>query len=232
MRSGRIQHAPPPCWEPLCRSLAPGARAGPCTACSARHPRHPQTSPCAGATKTQYSRCTGSQTASTCSPAQQTRRCGAGTRQWGCRWGERKYGGAGWSDCCPGGGVVAPFVSPPPHLAAWSPSPLPGRARPQVKRVNEHGSFVNSCSPARRGLPMFVSGSDDKTIKVGTRDCAWAGGSGWGRGGSLHVLGAVALLGPARQSHACATGPPRGRPRRCTTCGKSGRCRPWRRRSW
>ncbi|KAF3660550.1 putative ion channel CASTOR-like isoform X1 [Capsicum annuum] len=30
----------------------------------------------------------------------------------------------------------------------------------------EHSSFVNSCCPARRGLPLIVSGSDDGTAKL------------------------------------------------------------------
>lgn len=29
-----------------------------------------------------------------------------------------------------------------------------------------HTSFVNACHPARRGLELVISGSDDKTIKI------------------------------------------------------------------
>ena len=36
----------------------------------------------------------------------------------------------------------------------------------QVKKWDEHQSFVNSCCPARRGTPLFVSGSDDGTAKL------------------------------------------------------------------
>jgi len=36
----------------------------------------------------------------------------------------------------------------------------------QVKKWAEHQGFVNACSPARRGHPLFVSGSDDGTAKI------------------------------------------------------------------
>jgi WD40 repeat protein len=39
----------------------------------------------------------------------------------------------------------------------------------QIKRVNEHTGIVNSVSTLRRGSPLFVSGGDDKAIKVGAR---------------------------------------------------------------
>lgn len=37
----------------------------------------------------------------------------------------------------------------------------------QVKKLSEHTSYVNSCCPLKRGPKLFVSGSDDKTVKVG-----------------------------------------------------------------
>ena len=36
----------------------------------------------------------------------------------------------------------------------------------QVKKWDEHQGIVNSCCPARRGNPLFVSGSDDGTAKI------------------------------------------------------------------
>lgn len=36
----------------------------------------------------------------------------------------------------------------------------------RIKKVTGHESFVNSCCPARRGPPLFVSGSDDGSIRV------------------------------------------------------------------
>nr|XP_043628243.1 U5 small nuclear ribonucleoprotein 40 kDa protein [Erigeron canadensis] len=36
----------------------------------------------------------------------------------------------------------------------------------QIKKMSEHSSFVNSCSPSRRGPPLVVSGSDDGTAKL------------------------------------------------------------------
>ena len=36
----------------------------------------------------------------------------------------------------------------------------------RVKKLRGHTSFVNSCSPARRGPQMLATGSDDGTIKV------------------------------------------------------------------
>jgi hypothetical protein len=49
----------------------------------------------------------------------------------------------------------------------------------QIKRVNEHTAIVNSVSTLRRGAPLFVSGSDDNTIKV--RRCRAGGTAGWRR---------------------------------------------------
>lgn len=39
-------------------------------------------------------------------------------------------------------------------------------AMKKIKKFTGHTSFVNSCSPARRGLDIVVSGSDDATAKV------------------------------------------------------------------
>ena len=36
----------------------------------------------------------------------------------------------------------------------------------RLKKMTGHTSFVNSCHPARRGLDLIISGSDDNTIKV------------------------------------------------------------------
>jgi len=36
----------------------------------------------------------------------------------------------------------------------------------RVKKLAEHTSFVNSCCPSQKGN-LLVSGSDDKTVKVG-----------------------------------------------------------------
>jgi Prp8 binding protein len=36
----------------------------------------------------------------------------------------------------------------------------------RIKRLKGHTLYVNSCSPARRGAPLIVSGSDDCTIRV------------------------------------------------------------------
>eukprot|EP00331_Platyophrya_macrostoma_P018403 CAMPEP_0176474438 /NCGR_PEP_ID=MMETSP0127-20121128/42980_1 /TAXON_ID=938130 /ORGANISM="Platyophrya macrostoma, Strain WH" /LENGTH=234 /DNA_ID=CAMNT_0017869781 /DNA_START=14 /DNA_END=718 /DNA_ORIENTATION=- len=36
----------------------------------------------------------------------------------------------------------------------------------KIKKFTGHTSFVNSCAPARRGLDIVVSGSDDATAKV------------------------------------------------------------------
>jgi len=36
----------------------------------------------------------------------------------------------------------------------------------QVKRLSEHTGVVNSCCPMHRGPELFVSGSDDGTVKV------------------------------------------------------------------
>jgi Prp8 binding protein len=46
-------------------------------------------------------------------------------------------------------------------VRAWD-----ARTGDQVKKSTEHDSFVNSVCPMRRGPPLFVSGSDDATIKV------------------------------------------------------------------
>ena len=35
-----------------------------------------------------------------------------------------------------------------------------------MKRMAEHSSYVNSCCPSRRGVPLVVSGSDDGTAKL------------------------------------------------------------------
>ena len=40
----------------------------------------------------------------------------------------------------------------------------------QVKKLTEHTNFVNSCCTLRRGPSLFVSGSDDASIKVGRGD--------------------------------------------------------------
>jgi WD40 repeat protein len=39
----------------------------------------------------------------------------------------------------------------------------------RIKRFKGHTSFVNSCSPARRGPELLASGSDDGSVKVGVR---------------------------------------------------------------
>jgi Prp8 binding protein len=36
----------------------------------------------------------------------------------------------------------------------------------QTKKMNEHSGIVNACSPARRGSPLLVSASDDRTARV------------------------------------------------------------------
>ena len=36
----------------------------------------------------------------------------------------------------------------------------------RVKKLKGHTSFVNSCSPSRRGVQLLATGSDDGTIKV------------------------------------------------------------------
>lgn len=36
----------------------------------------------------------------------------------------------------------------------------------QIKKLNEHDNFVNGVAPLRRGGPLFVTGSDDATVKV------------------------------------------------------------------
>ena len=35
-----------------------------------------------------------------------------------------------------------------------------------IRKLKGHGSFVNSCYPARRGPELICSGSDDGTVKV------------------------------------------------------------------
>mmetsp|Transcript_18742 Transcript_18742/g.30815 ORF Transcript_18742/g.30815 Transcript_18742/m.30815 type:complete len:340 (-) Transcript_18742:702-1721(-) len=36
----------------------------------------------------------------------------------------------------------------------------------RIKKLTDHGSYVNSCCPARRGPPVLVSGSDDNTART------------------------------------------------------------------
>ncbi|GFR43186.1 hypothetical protein Agub_g4178 [Astrephomene gubernaculifera] len=36
----------------------------------------------------------------------------------------------------------------------------------QIKKLGEHTGIVNSCCPLRRGAKMFVTGSDDNTVKL------------------------------------------------------------------
>eukprot|EP00884_Botryococcus_braunii_P019166 jgi/Botrbrau1/5933/Bobra.0366s0107.1 len=52
-------------------------------------------------------------------------------------------------------------ASPDKTVRAWDA--ITGQ---QVKKAAEHTNFVNSCCPLRHGPPMFVSGSDDATVKV------------------------------------------------------------------
>ncbi|KAG0470871.1 hypothetical protein HPP92_017571 [Vanilla planifolia] len=52
-------------------------------------------------------------------------------------------------------------ASPDKTLRAWDIE-----TGKQVKKMAEHSSFVNSCSPSRRGPPLVVSGSDDGTAKL------------------------------------------------------------------
>ncbi|KAK9061545.1 hypothetical protein SSX86_018727 [Deinandra increscens subsp. villosa] len=52
-------------------------------------------------------------------------------------------------------------ASPDKTLRAWDVE-----TGKQIKKMAEHSSFVNSCSPSRRGPPLVVSGSDDGTAKL------------------------------------------------------------------
>lgn len=52
-------------------------------------------------------------------------------------------------------------ASPDKTVRAWDA--ITGQ---QVKKAAEHTGFVNSCCPLRHGPPLFVSGSDDRTVKV------------------------------------------------------------------
>lgn len=53
-------------------------------------------------------------------------------------------------------------ASPDKTLRAWD-----AEVGIQVKKMAEHSNFVNTCCTLRRGAPLVVSGSDDKTAKVG-----------------------------------------------------------------
>lgn len=52
-------------------------------------------------------------------------------------------------------------ASPDKSLRAWD-----AQTGLQIKKMAEHDSFVNSCSPLRRGPPLLVSGSDDCSAKL------------------------------------------------------------------
>jgi Prp8 binding protein len=52
-------------------------------------------------------------------------------------------------------------ASPDKTLRAWDVET--GR---QIKKMNEHSSFINSCCPSRRDPPLLVSGSDYGTAKL------------------------------------------------------------------
>ena len=41
----------------------------------------------------------------------------------------------------------------------------------RVKKIKGHTSFVNSICPARRGVSLVATGSDDGTIKVWSISC-------------------------------------------------------------
>lgn len=41
----------------------------------------------------------------------------------------------------------------------------------RIKKLKGHSSFVNTCCPVRRGVPIVATGSDDGNIKVSM--CAW-----------------------------------------------------------
>lgn len=74
-------------------------------------------------------------------------------------------------------------ASPDKSLRAWD-----AQTGLQIKKMAEHDSFVNSCSPLRRGPPLLVSGSDDCSAKASPVSCLAAGS----------LQGALALC-----SHAC-----------------------------
>ncbi len=59
------------------------------------------------------------------------------------------------------GGQTLVTCSPDRSVRAWDAD-----AGVQIKRMEEHRSFVNSCCPAPRGPPLLVSGSDDCTVKL------------------------------------------------------------------
>ena len=52
-------------------------------------------------------------------------------------------------------------ASPDRSVRAWDV-----HSGEQVKKMQEHDNFVNSCCPLRRGPPLLVSGSDDGSAKV------------------------------------------------------------------
>jgi Prp8 binding protein len=79
----------------------------------------------------------------------------------------------------------------------------------QIKRLNEHTAVVNSVSTLRRGAPLFVSGGDDNTIKVG------AGGQRAGGGGGRELRAGRAAAGcRGQRGRGAAASLPRGTPRR------------------
>ena len=59
------------------------------------------------------------------------------------------------------GGEKLVSCSPDKTVRAWD-----AETGAQVKKMNEHVSFVNTCCPARRGPELVVSGSDDCTAKL------------------------------------------------------------------
>ncbi|CAF2094118.1 hypothetical protein HID58_017079 [Brassica napus] len=58
-------------------------------------------------------------------------------------------------------GSMIVSASPDKTVRAWDVE-----TGKQVKKMAEHSSFVNSCCPTRRGLPLIISGSDDGTAKL------------------------------------------------------------------
>ncbi len=119
----------------------------------------------------------------------------------------------------------------------------------QIKKLGEHTAIVNSCCPLRRGQKIFVTGSDDSTVRVGAeRRGFWAPRDG-NRGRTLHMRGCRAsclrcclitglrvLPSYANISWTRCTGvrvggrpnvlaAPSRLPRSCGTCASSAACR-------
>ena len=67
--------------------------------------------------------------------------------------------------------MVHDLLSPPPSMVFTCAVDKTGavwdcEVAQRIKKLKGHTSFVNSICPARRGLSLVVTGSDDGNIKV------------------------------------------------------------------